>query len=543
MKNRSFLRRSIVAALTVLLLTIAAFAVDSPQAFYEEFYEHMAAQEKTFVISFDDDPAVLGVDTSSAKSMDDGVMHMINNMAIYAQEDHVALDVVKMNLNRMDAVYDGRNFVFSGDYLLDKEQLAWVDSQVVGLVSELFREGANDYEIVKAAYSYIATHFTYDTTLTKFTDYDGLTTGSMVCQGYALLMTKLLNQAGVDCRIITGWSQGVRHGWNIVKVDGLWYCLDVTWDAEESYANWDHFLMCREDFTDHIWDTEYLSADFLKMHPMAQKSYTVSQIDILIDGTLYSGLTMRKGKQLTLQTRITPMTLQPIHWATTNDAAVSITEDGMITSVSPGFAYITASVDDGGYIEGVLPVTAVDLTSCSPWADAELNALYLRQLYPAEICDSFQKGIRRDEFAHLAYLWMREHSPQPEACAIPGYEDLEANDYWFSIIFTTSRGIFNGTSEQTFSPSMTLTREQAAKVLFLLARQYGYQLDDSAVFPFPTDAEEISDWAEEYVDFVLATGLMKGLNDGRFDPKGTLTREQAAVMLERFCTKTLDQAA
>lgn len=526
----------------LLLLTAAVGAVDTTKAFYRELFDHLYAQDETFVISFDGDPAELGVQTGDRFGISQGVSTALNRMSVYVDVDPVKLDTTRMNLNELEADYDGRNFTFTAEYLLDKEQLAWVDGQVDDLAKELFREGASDYEIVKAAYSYIATHFTYDDTLTKFTDYDGLTTGSMVCQGYALLTTKLLNRAGVGCRLITGWSQRERHGWNIVKVDGLWYCLDVTWDADENFANWDHFLMCREDFKQHDWDEAFLSEDFLSKHPLAQKSYSVPQIDILLDGTIYSGLTIRKDKQVSLSARLIPATLQTVHWASTNEEAVSVTKDGLLTSVSPGFAYITASVDDGGYVEGVFPVTAVDLTSCSPWADAELNALYLRQLYPAELCDHFQNGIRRDEFAELAYLWMYENEEQPRVTYLPGYLDVDDTDYWFAIMFASSRGIFDGCSDEQFMPEGTLTREQAAKVLFMLMSRYDYDLPESE-YTTPTDMAQVSEWAADYVDFVLAAGLMKGLDDGRFDPQGTLTREQAAVILERFCTMTLDKVA
>ena len=542
MKKTSIIRRAVITFAVLLLLTAAVFAAETTKEFYRELFDRLSAQDQTFVIAFDGDPAELGVNTGKRYGISQGVGTMLNRMAVYVEAENVALDATKMNLRELDATYDGQSFTFTAEYLLDKEQLAWTDGRVEALAAELFRDGASDYEIVKAAYSYIATHFTYDDTLTKFTDYDGLTTGSMVCQGYALLTTKLLNRAGVGCRLITGWSQGERHGWNIVEIDGLWYCMDVTWDADENFASWDHFLMCREDFKKHEWDEEFLLEDFLKTHPLAQKTYSVPQIDILLDGTVYSGLTIRKDKQVTLTARMMPATLQTVHWASTNAEAVSITENGLLTSVSPGFAYITASVDEGGYVEGVFPVTAVDLTSCSPWADAELNALYLRQLYPAAMCDSFQQAIHRDEFAELVYLWMYENDEQPRISYRPGYLDVDETDYWFSIMFASSRGIFDGYSDERFAPESTLTREQAAKVLFKMMAQYDYDLPEKD-YTEPTDWAEVSDWAVDYVDFALATGLMKGLDDGRFDPQGTLTREQAAVILERFCTMTLDKVA
>ncbi|MDD5793663.1 hypothetical protein ACTNDG_03240 [Clostridium sp. HCP1S3_B4] len=37
----------------------------------------------------------------------------------------------------------------------------------------------------------------------------------------------LLNSVGIDCNIIN--SNNLNHVWNIVKIDGEYYQLDVTW--------------------------------------------------------------------------------------------------------------------------------------------------------------------------------------------------------------------------------------------------------------------------------------------------------------------------
>lgn len=48
------------------------------------------------------------------------------------------------------------------------------------------------------------------------------------------------------------------------------------------------------------------------------------------------------------------------------------------------------------------------------------------------------------------------------------------------------------------------------------------------------DQDKIADWAKAAVDKVSDEGLMVGDKDGYFNPKGNLTREEAAVILARL---------
>ena len=50
-----------------------------------------------------------------------------------------------------------------------------------------------------------------------------------VCNGYAMTMTYFANAAGLDCMLVV--SAG--HAWNIIKIDGVWYELDVTWTDQD----------------------------------------------------------------------------------------------------------------------------------------------------------------------------------------------------------------------------------------------------------------------------------------------------------------------
>lgn len=54
--------------------------------------------------------------------------------------------------------------------------------------------------------------------------------GVGVCAGYAEAFAVMSTIAGLDCSVITGDTEGGGHAWNKVKVDGVWYYIDCTWD-------------------------------------------------------------------------------------------------------------------------------------------------------------------------------------------------------------------------------------------------------------------------------------------------------------------------
>ena len=49
-----------------------------------------------------------------------------------------------------------------------------------------------------------------------------------------------------------------------------------------------------------------------------------------------------------------------------------------------------------------------------------------------------------------------------------------------------------------------------------------------------TDADKISDWAQNNVGWAIGKGLLTGKGDGVLDPLGNATRAEVAAMLQRF---------
>jgi len=62
----------------------------------------------------------------------------------------------------------------------------------------------------------------------SYSPYGVFVTGRAVCQGYALAYKLLMDRVGIECYMVS--SDSMNHAWNVIKLDGSYYQIDVTWD-------------------------------------------------------------------------------------------------------------------------------------------------------------------------------------------------------------------------------------------------------------------------------------------------------------------------
>lgn len=118
------------------------------------------------------------------------------------------------------------------------------------LVKELKLEALSEYEAVKAVNSYLCETITYSEGNSPYepvqhTVYGALINGDCVCEGYAKAAQLLFQMCGIESYYVVGDTSGGPHGWNLVKVDGEYYQLDVTWNDADLYKN-KYFLVTDE---------------------------------------------------------------------------------------------------------------------------------------------------------------------------------------------------------------------------------------------------------------------------------------------------------
>lgn len=87
--------------------------------------------------------------------------------------------------------------------------------------------------------------------------YGYLVRGYGICLGYATSFQLLMDLAGVECITVVGAANGSRddHAWNMVKLEGEWYCVDSAWNAGGGHT---YFNVTSEYMrqSDHQWDYE-----------------------------------------------------------------------------------------------------------------------------------------------------------------------------------------------------------------------------------------------------------------------------------------------
>ena len=136
----------------------------------------------------------------------------------------------------------------------------------------------SDYEVALAIYTNIIRLVDYDSlTLDRLRDnlpsdkpddlrslYGIFVNKKGVCAGYAKALQYLFNRVGFECAFVTGDTEQGHHAWNLAKISGEYYYIDVTWDdssntkEEKNYSDdvtYDYFCVTTEEICrDHTPD-------------------------------------------------------------------------------------------------------------------------------------------------------------------------------------------------------------------------------------------------------------------------------------------------
>jgi len=134
-----------------------------------------------------------------------------------------------------------------------QSEVDYVYREAQAIVKSLVNDSMSDYDKLRAIYQYITDRVKYDQNFyeqnvprVSYTAYGALKYNIAVCEGYSELLNVMLNLAGVENQIITGTirSSGVPHAWNLVRIDGVMYHVDSTWDSGN--MTWLYFLRSDE---------------------------------------------------------------------------------------------------------------------------------------------------------------------------------------------------------------------------------------------------------------------------------------------------------
>jgi|GEM_PF-1960883 len=328
-------KRTLIAFIFIFTAFFSSFAYADGQRIFEKdeaeyinrIYKDLpAAHVKTDTRSLESVTYVSSLEQLESMLYDSMTGRKASFEAVYTGDTNDMLDDMRAVFENVTAgddylkfSYTSASYGYSGypgnysiyydlTYLTTKEQEAYVDSRVDGIISEIVSPDMTSFEKELAIHDYIVKNVEYDTSLKEHSAYAALAYGKTVCQGYSLLAYKMLEEAGVQARIVEG-DESMNHAWNMANIDGEWYHCDLTWDDPlpdvKNRTTYTYFNLSDDKMSqDHLWnEAAYPDSMSEKYNYINEVTYPVTMdgkwyYSSSIDDRLYSMLADGSGKQL-----------------------------------------------------------------------------------------------------------------------------------------------------------------------------------------------------------------------------------------------------
>jgi hypothetical protein len=187
-------------------------------------------------------------------------------------------DLPKLPAGAADGAYDAKAILAAWEGG-DAEALSENNRKILDACAEAIEsaiaDGMDDYEKELAMHDWIVEWANYDEGALdngpladpdpdNDNPYGLLLHKKAICAGYSSTFQLFMDLLGIECITVNGYSgdlQSEEHAWNMVKIDGEWYCVDVTWDdplgIEQAASETHKYFNVPSSFmreTGHHWD-------------------------------------------------------------------------------------------------------------------------------------------------------------------------------------------------------------------------------------------------------------------------------------------------
>nr|WP_308639931.1 bifunctional 2',3'-cyclic-nucleotide 2'-phosphodiesterase/3'-nucleotidase [Paenibacillus silvisoli] len=182
----------------------------------------------------------------------------------------------------------------------------------------------------------------------------------------------------------------------------------------------------------------------------------------------------------------------------------------------------------------------------SHWAYPAIQRLAAKQIVQGKNDTDFDPSaqVTRAEFASMLVNALKLKANGTATAAT--FKDVPAASWYANAVSAAyDNGLVKGISKDQFAPGASITREQMAvmakNALDLAAA--GAAQEQAAEAPAFADSSLISAWAKSSIDAVAGKGIMNGRGGGKFVPKATSTRAEAAKVIDLLMTNAEATAA
>ena len=118
------------------------------------------------------------------------------------------------------------------------------------------------------------------------------------------------------------------------------------------------------------------------------------------------------------------------------------------------------------------------------------------------------------------------------------FSDVKSSDwFYFAVDWAGCNALISGQPDGTFAPNRNATREELISIIYRYAKFKKMDVssgeDGTALAAF-ADADSVSSWAREAMQWACAEGILSGKPGKLIDPKGTATRAETAQIFKNL---------
>lgn len=153
-----------------------------------------------------------------------------------------------------------------------------LDAAAQSIISEHINDHQSDYDKVRSLHDYLKSNLEYDTVAASshrpnerniaeaHNIIGALLKCKCVCEGFAKAFKFLCDKIDLECWVVSGKGSSSigagPHAWNIVKINGYYHHVDVTWDNQysdsSSMPNYGYMNLSDDEIAkDHTWNKKH----------------------------------------------------------------------------------------------------------------------------------------------------------------------------------------------------------------------------------------------------------------------------------------------
>lgn len=247
------------------------------------------------------------------------------------------------------------------------------------------------------------------------------------------------------------------------------------------------------------------------------------------------------GRQLTSLSGGTATFSAPVKGALVTAVKGGVSEDVLKKSVISNGTLTVTLTGSAELTVGSQPevVSKVFSDTYNHWAKDAISFVTGRGLFQGTSETTFSPNGDMTRGMVVTVLHRLENTPAVSASNI--FRDVP-NGVWYTdaVVWANSHGIVQGNGDG-FVPNDPVTREQLATILYRYMKDQGLDVSKRSSLTSFSDSSRVSSWAADAMQWAVATGLINGKSGGVLDPGGKASRAEVATMLERLITNLLPQ--